>query len=260
MSKTLNLVEILLTTGRHLFLMGRFTEALDPLTKLSGFRKLPEHVADELQSLLAEIALQQKNYKVARRHLTAALALRPLKAEYCYRMAVAIEEDEDADRKRAEMYYARAVELDAEEPTYCVDFGSYLFSIGKGKDALKMLRKGYMLGVTDADIVGKVAEVMRREGYGEEATTKVRAALFHNHGSAAFRQLWQQHQFALIHANQQKPRIRVEKPTILPFVAAPVQGKYIELGAKTIRIDQAEALEAPKQREPLPFRRPPKKG
>ena len=49
MSRTLNLVDILLTTGRNLFLMGRFTEALIPLTKLAGFRQLPEHLAEEVQ-------------------------------------------------------------------------------------------------------------------------------------------------------------------------------------------------------------------
>src|SRR2546423_32041 len=111
MSRTLNLIDVLLTTGRHLFLMGRFTEALVPLTKLSAFRRLPDHVVAEHQALLGEIYLQQKNYKQARRHLTAASAVRPLKAEYHYLMAVAIEEDDAADRKRAEMYYARAIEL-----------------------------------------------------------------------------------------------------------------------------------------------------
>src|SRR5438034_65627 len=49
MSRTLNLMDILLTTGRHLFLMGRYTEALTPLTKLRGFRSLPDHVNEELQ-------------------------------------------------------------------------------------------------------------------------------------------------------------------------------------------------------------------
>ena len=38
MSRTLNLIDILLTTGRHLFLVGRFTEALVPLTKLVPIR------------------------------------------------------------------------------------------------------------------------------------------------------------------------------------------------------------------------------
>jgi len=43
-----------------------------------------------------------------------ALASRPLHAEYHYMMAIAIEEDDQADLKRAEIYYARAVELDAD--------------------------------------------------------------------------------------------------------------------------------------------------
>ncbi len=104
MSRTLNLVDILLTTGRHLVMMGRFTEALEPLTKLSGFRSLPDHALEELQSLLADIHLQQRRFPQARRHLAAAIALKPLKAEYHYLMGIAIEEDERADRKRAEMY------------------------------------------------------------------------------------------------------------------------------------------------------------
>src|SRR5579862_5715165 len=121
MSMTLNLVDILLTTGRHLFMMGRFTEALNPLTKLSGFRKLPDQVNEELQLLLAEIALQQKKYKTARRHLTAAIALRPRVAEYHYLMGMATVEDETIDHKRAETYFARAVELEADEAIYHLD-------------------------------------------------------------------------------------------------------------------------------------------
>ena len=69
MSATLNLVEILLSTGRHLFMMGRSHEALVPLTKLAGFRRLPDRTNEQLQALLAEIYLQQGEYKNARRHL-----------------------------------------------------------------------------------------------------------------------------------------------------------------------------------------------
>jgi hypothetical protein len=161
------------------------------------------------------------------------------------------------------MYYARAVELEADEPTYWVDFGSYLFTIGKTKEALKAVRKAYTLGIANPEIVGQVAEVLRREDHSDEATAKVRAALFHNHGAAEFRRLWQQHQFALVHAKQMKKSVSArgnEKPTFLPFVAPPPQGKYVQLGAKTIRIDQAEPAREPKKKDPLPYRRPPKKG
>lgn len=263
MNRTLNLIDILLTSGRNLFLMGRFTEALAALTKLAGFRKLPRPTLEELQALLAEIHLQQKNYKDARRHLTAAIAIRPLKAEYHFLMAVALSEDEEADRERADMYYARAIELEPEQPAYCADYGSYLFTLGRTKDALKSIRKAYALGVTDVEIVGQVAEVLRREDCAEEATTKLRAALFHNHGSAGFRQLWQQHQFAMIreYQNEKAAPVGADRgPVILKFVAQPSQGKYMELGGKTIRIDQAEPLNEPKKKQPAPHRRPPRKG
>jgi tetratricopeptide (TPR) repeat protein len=261
MSHTLNLVDILLTTGRNLMAMGRFTEALEPLTKLSGFRCLPDHVVEELQALLGDIYLQQRRYTQARRHLAAAIALKPLKAEHHYLMAIAIEEDESADLKRAEMYFARAVRIDASEPSYWVDFGSYLFKIGKDNQALAALRKAFALAMSDSDIVGEVAAILRREGQFDEATTKLRAALFHNHGAQAFRLLWQHHQFHLIRADQEAKHTKAtgtDKPAILPFVAGPRFGKFLELGKKTIRIDQAESLPEPKEKKPQPYRRPPK--
>ena len=261
MSRTLNLVDILLTTGRHLVMMGRFTEALEPLIKLSGFRSLPDHALEELQSLLADIHLQQRRFPQARRHLAAAIALKPLKAEYHYLMGIAIEEDERADRKRAEMYFERAIQIEADNPDYRIEFGSYLFKIGKEKQALAQIRKAFALAMTDADIVGEAAAILRREGHFDEAATKLRAALFHNHGSQQFRRLWQLHQFHTIRANQQKKRTgadATDAPVILPFVADRRLGKYLDLGAKTIRIDKAEPLNTPKEKTPQPYRRPPK--
>lgn len=265
MSKTLNIFDALLTRCRQLFFMGLFADALVPLTKLWNFRKLPAEVNEEVQSLFAEIYLQQKNYKQARRHLTAAIAIRPSKGEYCYLMAIAIDEDEEADRNRAEMYFARAVQLEPNDTTYLLDFASYLFTIGKEKPALAHLRKAFQLGMADAEIVGRVAEILRREGHHEEAATKLRSALFHNHGKGEFRRVWQQHQFAMIHADQQKiepksPGREEPKCVILPFTPRPSQGKYTHLGQKTIRLDAAEPLDEPKRKDPLPERRPPKKG
>ncbi len=263
MSRTLNLVDILLTTGRNLVTMGRFTEALVPLTKLAGFRKLPEYVLEELYSLRADIHIQRQNYKEARRQLTAAIALRPLDGRNHYLMGIAIEEDEDTPLKRAEMYFEEAVKLEPDNAAYWIDFGSYLFKIGKVKNGLKAIRKAYNLASTDAEIVGEVAQVLRREGRYDEATTKLRAALFENHGAQAFRLLWQQHQFALIHARQQEKKSDMhgnDRPVFLPFKPAPTSGKYLEIGGKTIRFDQAEPLKEPVHQQPTPYKRPPKKG
>ena len=67
----------------------------------------------------------------------------------------------------------------------------------------------------------------------------------------------------LITVNQQTNGIvdiALVKGFDLPFVAAPSQGKFVDLGGKTLRIDQAETLSEPKKTESVPFRRPPKKG
>lgn len=265
MSRTLNLVDILLTTGRHLVLMGRLTEAITPLTKLAQFRKLPRHVLEELNSLLGDIYLQKRDFIKARRHLTAALAANPREADHHYRMAIAIDEDKDADRERAEFHYNRAVELEPEQAIYWADFGSYLFSVGKAKQALRAIRRAYARGINDAEIVGQVAGILRNEGHEAEATTKLRAALFQNHGDQRFRQLWQQHQFQLIYLAQERKRdakMRDDvEPVILPFQPAPATGKYIELGNKTIRIDPPESLKEPQTKTPhdtQPHRRPQK--
>jgi tetratricopeptide (TPR) repeat protein len=261
MSRTLNLVDILLTSGRNLVMMGRFTEALVPLTKLAGFRNLPEHVLHDLYSLRADIHLQQLDYQEARRQLTAAMALRPLDARNHYLMGVAIEEDETADLKRAKMYFESAVQLEADNAAYWVDFGSYLFKIGETKNGLKAIRKAYALNPGDADIIGEVAQILRREGHFQEATAKLRQSLFENHGAQAFRQLWQQNQFALIHAQQQEKKAKpfgYDRPVVLPFTPAPTTGKYREIGGKTIRFDPPEPLKEPSNKQPTPYKLPPK--
>jgi tetratricopeptide (TPR) repeat protein len=231
------------------------------LTKLASFRNLPEHVLHELYALRADIHLQQQDYKEARRQLTAAIALRPLEARNHYLMGVAIEEDDTTELKRAEQYFESAALIEPDNAAYWVDYGSYLFKIGKEKDGLKAIRKAFSLNTSDVEIVGEVAQILRREGYADEATTKLRAALFENHGAQPFRLLWQQHQFALIHAQQQEKRTKAlgyDRPVILPFTPAPTSGKYLEMGGKTIRFDAAEPLKEPSKKQPAPYRRPPK--
>jgi tetratricopeptide (TPR) repeat protein len=206
--------------------------------------------------------MQRENYSQARRPLTAALAFRPLKAEYHYMMAIAIEEDDEADLKRAEMYYAQAVELEADNATYWADYATYLCRIGNRQTGLKAIRKAYMLGITAADVVGQVAEVLRQEGCFEEASTKLRAALFRNRGDERFRRIWQHHQFQKLHEEQQQSQRaatgRKKGPVILPFAPLPQTGKFVELGGKTLRLDRAEPQRGPRSPLPLPFRRPPK--
>lgn len=264
MGMTLNLIDILLSTGRHYFEMGRYSDAITAFNKLANFRNLPEPILLKVQSLLADAHFEQGNFKDARRHLTAAIAMKPTHAEYHYLMAVAIEKDDTAQRERAEMYYQRAIKLDAAEAVYWLDYATYLISMTKQAQALKTVRKAILLAPRDADILGPAAELLRANGCAAEATKALRDALFLSGGSHEFRSLWQLHQFKLIQLDQDEKRPSHSQcdgtPVILKFVPRPTQGKFRTIGGKTIRIDQAEGLSGPRAKKPTVFRRPPLKG
>src|SRR6266481_446831 len=62
MSTTLNLVDHLLSRGRHLQEIGREQDALHVLERLACFRQLPPKVAEETQVRLAELLLERGEF------------------------------------------------------------------------------------------------------------------------------------------------------------------------------------------------------
>ena len=119
MSSTLNLVDHLLSRGRHLQQIGREQDAIHTLERLAGFRELPLDVAEETQVRLAELLMDRGQFESARRHLAAALIHRPFSARYHFLMASALEADEKGDERRALEHYRLSLEIDGEQPHSC---------------------------------------------------------------------------------------------------------------------------------------------
>src|SRR5262245_10971835 len=97
MSRTLNLADRLLAMGRLFQDMGRNHDAYRVLSRLTGLRDLPARTAEEAQLCLAQIYLDRQKYKQARRHLAAAISLRPDNARSHYLMATALDFDDEGD-------------------------------------------------------------------------------------------------------------------------------------------------------------------
>src|SRR5437763_711318 len=91
MSRTLPLIDRLLSQGRNLHKLQCDHEALAVLGRLTAFRELPADIAEEAQVCLAEIHLRRKRHKSACRHLTAALLYRPDSARYHHLLAAALD-------------------------------------------------------------------------------------------------------------------------------------------------------------------------
>src|SRR4051812_8391009 len=118
MSKTLALVDHLLGRARRLQEMGLGQPARRLLERLSGFRELPQAVAEEVQQRLAALLADAEEYPQARRHLATALTHQPRNAEYHAQMARAFAEDETASADRALEHYRTALRLDPDNAHY----------------------------------------------------------------------------------------------------------------------------------------------
>jgi Tfp pilus assembly protein PilF len=244
MSTTLNLADGLLARGRKFQGLGRYRDALVALSRLASFRDLSREVAEETQARLAEIQIQRHKYSRARRHLTAALTHQPDNAHYHHLMATALVGDERGDLHRAAEHYRKSLQAEPNQPACLAEFGRLALRLGQVEEGLNALRRAAALAPDDPDVIGPVAECLRREGWEDEARSVLRAALFRNARDGRFRKLWQDFQYHLLRLEQEAAR-RAEalrnqqeaEPVILPFVRVVPERPTAAPSQKIIRRD-----------------------
>src|SRR4051794_2087555 len=198
MGRTLNLCECLLQMGRDWQSAGRLVEAARVLQRLAGFRDQPAAIAEETHSRLATIFLQLRDFKKARRHLTAVLFFRPSHAPYYYQLASALHHDDGADPLRAVRYYRQALRLDPDQSRWWADFGRLLLQVGKPQKGVAALKKAYRLDPDDPAIVARFVEGLCLADRAGEARKILREARFRHPHDARFRKLWNDFQFQQI--------------------------------------------------------------
>jgi tetratricopeptide (TPR) repeat protein len=248
MSAILPLVDRLLVHGRNLQQHGQHAKAARQFAALTKLHSIPSDITEEAHLHLAEIHLEHGRPREARRHLAAALARQPHCAQYHYLMALAIEEDEDCDQSRAEGYYRRCLAIDPDNAECLCDYAQYSLNRGLARKALTALRHVAALANDDPDLLGRVAQGLRRANKSDEAKQLLRAALFRNPHDRRFRELWTAHQFDLLHAAQRPTRAQASAetqgvPVILRFPRR--RRKVQDVAGKTIRTDDASEFRGP---------------
>jgi Tfp pilus assembly protein PilF len=250
MSRTLNLCEHLLAQARKYHTLGVDHRAQRILTALARLRELPNHVAEESQSLLAELLLKQRKFARARRHLTAALTHDENNPIYHHLMAVALEEDRKGDRDRALEHYRRCVQLEPDEPVYHCDAGLFALRHGAVDEGLTYLRRAIELAPNEADIVSEVVRGLQDEGHHHEARQIAKAAFFRNGHDARFQRLWNDCRFQELHQRQQRVRKKqmarralAEGRVCLPFLQLTVETPR---GRKLLRVDGPSRTPGPR--------------
>ncbi len=223
MSRTLNLVDSLLTAARRYQSLGREHDATEALERLAGFRELPEGVAEEVQARLAELRLRHRKFRKARRHLTAALGHRPDNARYHYLMGTAVEGDARADPERALEHYRRSLKSDPDQPQCLGKCGLLAVRQGQTEEGLRCLRRAVELAPTDPAPLEQMVRGLRLADQPDEARRALRVALFRNPRDARFRRLWDGARFQEVRRAQESERRRAGRacpddgPVLLPF-------------------------------------------
>jgi tetratricopeptide (TPR) repeat protein len=238
MGKTLNLCECLLQMGRDWQSCGRWVEASRVLQRLSSFRDQPAAIAEETHARLGTIFLLIRDFKKARRHLTAVLFFRPSHAPYYYQLASAMHNDDAVDPARAVRYYRQALRLDPDQPRWWADLGRLYLQIGKTQKGVVALRKAGRLDPDDPAIIAKLVEGLCLADRGGEARTILREARFRHPRDARFRKLWNDFQFRQVQESQDQTPAAPE-PVILPFVRKASISESAQLPGRIVRMDQA---------------------
>jgi tetratricopeptide (TPR) repeat protein len=251
MSETLPFTQHVLSMGRNLQALGQDGAAARLLSRLSSFRDLPSDLAGETHLRLAEMLVDQRRYKQARRQLTAVLALQPDNAQAHYLMAEAALEDEARDPRRAMLHYRHCTRLEPKNAHYWCALGELALYQGDTAGGLDALRRAERLAPDDVDILNQVVKSLRCEGKVAEAKQILRAALFRHPRDKRFANLWSEHQFEVLHEAQAdlKQRWKLAQknsPVLLPFVRPHQCENPPRADAKRIRLDPPSGTPGPK--------------
>jgi Tfp pilus assembly protein PilF len=252
MSKKLNLVDRLLAMGRKYQELGRDRDARHILGKLAGFGELPTNVAEETHFRLAEIQLNRRKFRRARRHLTAALGHQPNNARYHHLLAAALDHRRPEEAQRAAEHFKLSLEQEPDQPRCLSEYGLLLLLLERSEEGLEALRRAVDLAPGDPEIVGNLVEGCRREGLVDEARSVIRGALFRNPRDVRFQQLRSDFEFHQLRQQQLAALYRgranlngEDGPMLLPFVRPVLDGPSIEGGSKRIRRDGPSSPPAP---------------
>jgi tetratricopeptide (TPR) repeat protein len=245
-------VDHLLTRSRCLQEIGRLSEALDLLKRVSALGGQSTQPVAEIQMQMAQLYISSKRFVRARQVLRLALKHRPDNARLHFLQATAYSSGKKSDPVKALAHFHRSLELEPKQPACLAKCGLFEIRQRKNKAGLAHCRQAWELASDDVEIIKQVIRGYRLAGQPDEGRKILLAARFRNPRVAKIQHLWNQFQFLETRRIQQAPETRsaqsmeVDESVILSF-AAGVSAKEIALNTqRTCRQDKPEELSPPK--------------
>jgi tetratricopeptide (TPR) repeat protein len=256
MSMMLNLVSSLTGLACRWQAQGRDADASRLLDRLSAFRLPAQPSSATAHVRLAFLALRQRHFRRARRHLVRAVKLRPADARARFLLAVALEHDRRARPELVLCQYRRALHLSADRPRWWAAYGRCLARLGRVDAGLRVIREAAALAPDDPRLGVALVAVLVRAGRYEEAEREARAVRFRYPRDPRGAALWAKVRYRMALRCQTAERQRGERedrPTVLPFLR-PVDAPPVARPG-TDRILRRDRASRPAPHQPRLFRK-----
>ena len=196
MSRMLTLFDSGFASATALANTGRFSAARKALRGLRFAGDLEPERAIRLHTSAADWAMQSGRFGEARKHLCRALKLDPTLAAGHFALGQAHEADPFGCDRMAVRRYRKAIQLNANHPTYRAALGRALVRVNNVLAGVKILCRAAEAAPSDPDVLAIVSEGLREAGRAEEAFRVMSHARFLAPDDRAIKKLWD---LSLIH-------------------------------------------------------------
>jgi tetratricopeptide (TPR) repeat protein len=215
MSDVLCLVNHLLGRAHRLAHSSQFAAAIELLEDVATF-PLTARRTEEVERLLAELYLKQRQYRKAARHLRRAIAVAPRTARYHYLLGVCVASHRNGRRERALEHFRRALKLAPTHRRCRAEAGLLAVRMGRVELGLRWLRQA---AEGEPRLVEKLARGYCEAGRPEEAKRAVQLARFGAPRCLRLQQVQAQLDLGRLRGQQaERAARRTTNPVVLPFL------------------------------------------
>ena len=200
--------------------LGLEVKAAKIFRSLMRFQDLPRVMAEQTQLHLGEIALNQKRFKQAARHLSVALSYNENNATYHLLLGKAIAAGGNGNLKQAMIHFRACLKNDPKNVKALRFLGVSLIHTCKAIVGIGFLTRACKLQPNNLELLKLLVRHLQEQNLHDEARASITKALFLNNNNPKFKCLWNSflfHEARISQQNTNDPSLE-QRQVVLPFL------------------------------------------
>jgi tetratricopeptide (TPR) repeat protein len=200
--------------------LGLEVKAAKMFRSLMRFQDLPRVIAEQTQLHLGEIALNQRRFKQAARHLSVALTYNENNATYHLLLGKAIAAGGNGNLKQAMIHFRACLKNDPKNVKALRFLGVILIHTNKAIVGIGFLARACKLQPNNLELLKLLVRHLQEQNLHDEARASITKALFLNNNNPKFKCLWNSflfHEARISQKNTNDPSLE-QRQVVLPFL------------------------------------------